>query len=208
MKLKKNDLQILAHEIKNPLAVARGYAEMLNTDNIEKYQKIIIDEINNSIKILDSYMEQGKISIKKEEMDINVLLEDLEKSFSLYLERNHVNLKINYLDDEIYLYADYDKLKQVLYNIIKNSVESNSKNILISYEVSKRKIYITIKNDGEKINNNIISQIGNNYSNKILGHGIGTTLSKEIIELHDGSIKYKNNQDGVSVIITLNLSWR
>ena len=206
--MKKNDLQILAHEIKNPLAVAKGYAEMLNINNIEKYQKIIIDEINNSIKILDSYMEQGKISLKKEEMDINVLLEDIEKSFSDYLDRNHVNLKVNYLDDEIYLYADYDKLKQVFYNVIKNSVESNSKNIIISYEVSKRKIYITIKNDGEKINNNIISQIGNNYSNKILGHGIGTTLSKEIIELHDGTIKYRNNQDGVSVIITLNLSWR
>ena len=206
--MKKNDLQILAHEIKNPLAVAKGYAEMLSINNIEKYQKIIIDEINNSIKILDSYMEQGKISLKKEEMDINVLLEDIEKSFSDYLDRNHVNLKVNYLDDEIYLYADYDKLKQVFYNVIKNSVESNSKNIIISYEVSKRKIYITIKNDGEKINNNIISQIGNNYSNKILGHGIGTTLSKEIIELHDGTIKYRNNQDGVSVIITLNLSWR
>ncbi len=206
--MKKNDLQILAHEIKNPLAVAKGYAEMLNINNIEKYQKIIIDEINNSIKILDSYMEQGKISLKKEEMDINVLLEDIEKSFSDYLDKNHVNLKVNYLDDEIYLYADYDKLKQVFYNIIKNSVESNSKNIIISYEVSKRNIYITIKNDGEKINNNIISQIGNNYSNKILGHGIGTTLSKEIIELHDGTIKYRNNQDGVCVIITLNLSWR
>ena len=206
--MKKNDLQILAHEIKNPLAVAKGYAEMLSINNIEKYQKIIIDEINNSIKILDSYMEQGKISLKKEEMDINVLLEDIEKSFSDYLDRNHVNLKVNYLDDEIYLYADYDKLKQVFYNVIKNSVESNSKNIIISYEVSKRKIYITINNDGEKIDNSIIDKIGNNYSNKILGHGIGTTLSKEIIELHEGSIKYHNNKDGVSVIITLNLSWR
>ena len=206
--MKKNDLQILAHEIKNPLAVAKGYAEMLNSDNVLKYQKIILDEINNSINILDSYMEQGKMSLKKEEMDISVLLEDIEKSFSLYLERNHVKLKINYIDDEIYLYADYHKLKQVFYNIIKNSVESNSKNIEISYEVSKRKIYITINNDGEKIDNSIIDKIGNNYSNKILGHGIGTTLSKEIIELHDGSIKYHNNKDGVSVIITLNLSWR
>ena len=206
--MKKNDLQILAHEIKNPLAVAKGYAEMLNSDNVLKYQKIILDEINNSINILDSYMEQGKISLKKEEMDINVLLEDIEKSFSDYLDRNHVNLKVNYIDDEIYLYADYFKLKQVFYNIIKNSVESNSKNIEISYEVSKRKIYITINNDGEKIDNSIINKIGNNYSNKILGHGIGTTLSKEIIELHEGSIKYHNNKDGVSVIITLNLSWR
>lgn len=206
--MKKNDLQILAHEIKNPLAVAKGYAEMLNEDNVLKYRKIILDEINSSIEILNNYMEQDKLSLKKEEMDISVLLEDVEKNLADYLERNHVNLKIDYLDDEIYLYADYGKLKQVFYNIIKNSVESNSKNILISYEVSKKKIYITIHNDGEKIDKSILGKIGNNYSNKILGHGIGTTLSKDIIELHDGSIKYHNNKDGVSVIITLNLSWR
>ena len=206
--MKKNDLQILAHEIKNPLAVAKGYAEMLNEDNVLKYRKIILDEINSSIEILNNYMEQDKLSLKKEEMDISVLLEDVEKNLSDYLERNHVNLKIDYLDDEIYLYADYGKLKQVFYNIIKNSVESNSKNILISYEVSKKKIYITIHNDGEKIDKSILSKIGNNYSNKILGHGIGTTLSKDIIELHDGNIKYHNNKNGVSVIITLNLSWR
>ena len=51
-----------------------------------------------------------------------------------------------------------------------------------------------------------LEKIGKNYSSKILGNGIGTTLSKKISEMHDGKIKYYNNEDkGVSVKITLNL---
>ena len=206
--MKKNDLRILAHEIKNPLAVSKGYLEMLDEKNIFKYKDIIIKEINNSIEILDNYMEQNNMTLKKEELDINLLLNDIEENLTNYLNEKNVNLKINYLDDDIYLYADYQKLKQVFYNIIKNSVESNAQNIEISYSVSKKKIYITIFNDGDKIDNSIIDKIGSNYSNKILGHGIGMTLSKEIIQLHEGNIKYKNNIGGVSVIITLNISWR
>ena len=49
--------------------------------------------------------------------------------------------------------------------------------------------------------------VGNNYSNKVLGNGIGITLSKKIIEEHEGVIEYKNNDDyGVNVLITLLLN--
>ncbi len=200
----KEDIYVLAHEIKNPLCVVKGYLEMLNRNNIEKYKDIIKEEINTSIQILDNYLEYNKLSIIPEEIDLNVLLLDIKNSMHDYLFKNGVKLKIKYIDDEIYLKADYNKLKEVFYNIIKNGVESQSKNISISYKVFYNKLTIIIKNDGLVCQN--IKKIGNNYTNKILGHGIGTNISKKIIEMHQGKITYQNENNGVSVIISLSLN--
>jgi signal transduction histidine kinase len=207
MKLKmKTDIYTLAHEIKNPLCVAKGYLEMMNEDNFQKYKGIIEEEITNSISILDNYMNLGSLSLNKEEMDINLLLLDIKRSMKEYLKKKNIALRIKTIDDEVYLNADYQKLKEVFYNILKNSVEAKAKNINISYAVLYDKIVITISNDGNFLDEETINNIGNNYTNKILGHGIGTTLSKKIIELHQGKIEYINdNNKGVNVIITLPL---
>ena len=196
-------IYVLAHEVKNPLAVAKGYVEMLNEDNVFKYKEIINEEIKQSIQILDSYMSYDKLTINKEEVDLNVLLSDVYNSYNDYLKKKNIKLNIRYIDDEIYIKLDYNKIKEVLYNIIKNSIESSSSNIDIYYVVNKSNIIIYIQNDGLKINDDDISKIGNNFSNKVLGNGIGMTLSKKIIKLHKGSIITQNNDLGV--ITTINL---
>ena len=203
----KTDIYTLAHEVKNPLCVVKGYLEMLNKDNFLKYKEIIIDELNESINILDNYLEYRKMVINKEIMDINLLLLDIKKSYQAYLKKQGINLKINLVDDDIYLMGDYNRLKQVFYNIIKNSCEAFSKNIVIDYKIKENKIIIRIKNDGLKIMDDNLDKIGTNYTSKVMGNGIGVNLSKKIIEMHSGKIKYKNNFDaGISVIITLLLS--
>ena len=199
----KENIYVLAHEIKNPLAIAKGYMEMLNKDNIDEYKVIINEQINSSIEILDNYLEYRKLSINKEEIDINLFLSDIKRGFSNYLNKKNIKLKLSLNDDEIYFKADYNKLKQVFYNIIKNSAEAKSKNIYIKYELFPSKIKIIILNDGEKIED--INKIGKNYTSKILGNGIGVNLSKKIIEMHKGKIKYYNNLNGVCCDIILPL---
>lgn len=203
----KNDIYTLAHEIRNPLSVIKGYLEMLNENNIFKYKEIINSQINDSLSTLNDYLECNHIILNKEELDLNILLNDIKINLIDYLKSKNVYLHMNLLDDEIYLIADYNKLKQVLNNIIKNSVESNSKNINISYKIMFNKVTVIIKNDGYKIDNEALFKIGNYFTTKENGNGIGTTLIKKIISLHNGKIKYKNNKNkGVSVYITLSLS--
>ena len=203
----KTDIYTLAHEVKNPLCVVKGYLEMMNERNYSKYKDIINNEINMSLEILDSYLSLKKMTIEKEEMDFNLLLLDIKKSMKEYLKKSSITLNIKMMDDEIYLEADYNKLKQVFYNIIKNSIEAHAKNIEISYQIWLDKLIITIINDGDKIPIDKISKVGSSYSSKIYGHGIGINLSKQIIKMHDGKIKYANNKDkGIKITITLNLS--
>ena len=203
----KNDIYTLAHEIRNPLSVVKGYLEMLNETNVSKYKKIIQNQVDDSLNILNDYLEFNRISLNKEEIDLNLLLLELKDNLKDYLKGNNVHLHINTFDDEIYLQADYNKLKQVFNNIIKNSVESSSKNIDINYRIMFGRVTIIIKDDGYKIDNDALYKIGNYFTNKEDGNGIGTSLIKKIISMHNGKIKYRNNKNkGVSVYITLTLS--
>ena len=203
----KNDIYTLAHEIRNPLCVVKGYLEMLNENNISKYKTIIENQVNDSLNILNDYLEYSRITLNKEELDLNVLLLDLKKNLKDYLKSNNVYLHLEMIDDDIYLIGDYNKLKQVFHNIIKNSIESKSKNIFISYHIMFGKVTICIKNDGEKIDDRSIFKIGNYFSSKEGGFGIGTSITKKIINLHNGKIKYRNNKrNGISVYITLSLN--
>lgn len=203
----RNDIYTLAHEIRNPLCVVKGYLEMINETNLNKYKEIINNQINDSLNVLNDYLEYNRISLSKEEIDLNILLSDIKNDLNDFLKSKNILLNIDFLDDEVYIQADYNKLKQVFNNIIKNSIESLSKNIEIGYHIMFGKITIRIKNDGQKIDNSSLYKLGNHFTNKEYGHGIGTSLIKKIISLHNGKIKYQNNKNkGVSVYITLSLS--
>ena len=203
----RNDIYTLAHEIKNPLCVVKGYLEMINETNLSKYKEIINNQVNDSLSVLNDYLEYNRISLNKEEIDLNLLLEDIKSDLMDFLKNKNVLLNIDLLDDDVYLQADYNKLKQVFNNIIKNSVESLSKNIDISYRIMFGKITIRIKNDGQELDDNLIYKLGNCFTTKEDGHGIGNSIIKKVINLHNGKIKYRNNKNkGVSVYITLSLS--
>ena len=202
----KNDIYVLAHEMRNPLCVVKGYLEMLNEQNITKVKEIINNQVDDSLNILNDYLEYNRISLHKEEIDLNLLLQDIKTNIKDYLKSKDVHLHINLIDDEIYLQADYNKLKQVVNNIIKNSVEAKAKNIDISYRIMFGRVTICIKNDGCKLDSESILKMGNYFTTKESGNGIGTSLIKKIIALHRGKIKYRNNKNkGVSVYITLSL---
>ena len=102
----KNDIYTLAHEIRNPLCVVKGYLEMLDETNILKYKQIISQQVDESLTILSDYLEYNRICLNKEEMDLNVLLIDLKNNLKCYLKSKNVHLHVNLLDEEIYLKAD------------------------------------------------------------------------------------------------------
>jgi two-component system sporulation sensor kinase B len=109
--------------------------------------------------------------------------------------------------DEVFINGDYSRLKQVLINILKNSVEAISKygKIDISLKLLKKYVLLSIKDNGCGMSNEELGKIDELfYSSKKKGCGIGVSLSKEIISLHNGSIKYKSDLGkGTEVVIKL-----
>lgn len=192
------DIFTLAHEIKNPLAISKGYLEMCNENNFSKYKDIIDSNINEALMILDSYLEYNKLSLNTEIMDVIFLLEDVISNFS---ELFSIKISIISVYDELFIDGDYFKLKQVFNNLIKNSIEANSTDIKIYLKIVSEYIVINVIDNGDGFNN--VDNFSG-YSSKINGNGIGLMITKKIIENHSGSIEYSNNLDvGSNITIKL-----
>lgn len=205
----KNSLFKLTHEIKNPLAVCKGYLEMLNLENKEKsikYIDIIKQEIERSLLIMAEFSEFNKIKINKELVDINLLLEEVYNSYNLLANNKNIKLKFNN-NEEIYLNIDYNKIKQVIVNMIKNSIEAIKEDGLIKIEsVKKNKyLYITITDNGIGMSKETLERLTEMFfTTKKNGTGLGISLSSEIIKAHGGNIDYQSNIDcGTKVTIKL-----
>lgn len=200
----------LNHELKNPLAVCNGYLEMLeyaDDFNKTKYLEIIRSEIKRSLTIINDFSSLGKIkSLDKEEIDLCLLLEDVKEVLEPIYSKTLAT--INIPDKEIYLEADYNRLKQVFINILKNSYESK-KNIPLVVNIKVRKeasnYVINIIDNGCGMSKEALSKIYDDFfTTKPSGTGIGIPYIKEIIDLHGGSLFYKSREGiGTTVIIKL-----
>ena len=200
----------ITHEIKNPLAVCRGYLDMLAEDNYKKYKEyipIISSEINRTLLLMDDFLDYTKVKINKEDVDLILLLEEISLELKPLFKKNNIKTKFNIPDDEIYLDLDYNRMKQVLVNIFKNSVEAKSDDTTITVDINEHKdmVDIIISDTGVGMSKEVLEKIGQNfYTTKERGTGLGVSLSKEIIALHGGKIRYESTLgQGTKVYISL-----
>ena len=208
----KNSLFKITHEIKNPIAVCKGYVDMFDKKDIikcERYNEIIKNELNRTLIIMDDFMNYTKIKVKLDIIDINMLLSEVLESFSLIFKINNVDLINKVTDDEIYINGDYDRLKQVFINLIKNGIESfDGKNgkLEIKSKENNKEVIISIIDNGCGMDEEVFKNINKMfYTTKKNGTGIGLPLSNEIIKLHNGKINlYSKKGEGTTVEIVFN----
>ena len=188
----KDALFKLTHEIKNPLAVCKGYLDMIDFDKKDKalkYIDIMKQEISRSLNIMTDFTEFNKIKINKEPIDLNLLLDDLYDSFHLIIKAK--NIKLTYIDredEDIYFMGDYERIKQVLINLIKNSIESINKRgeIKIYSNISAHYIDLVVEDNGQGMDEETLSHLTEIF------YTTGVALSSEIVKAHDGKLIYNS----------------
>lgn len=206
----KESLFKITHEVKNPIAVCKGYLDMLdlnNQDKINRYIPIIREEIERCLNIMTDFMQFSKIKLNKELVDINLLLDDIYDNFKLINKFKNITLEYYESEEEIYIEGDYNRLKQVLINLIKNSAESITKKgkIVIKTKSDTTNFEIFVIDDGCGMSKETLNKIKDIfYTTKEKGSGIGVSLSNEIIKAHGGNLDYSSELGkGTSVKITL-----
>ena len=109
--------------------------------------------------------------------------------------------------DEVFITGDYNRLKQVFINIVKNSIESIkiSGTISITTHTLKDNYYIEITDTGCGMDEYTLSKIKELFfTTKVKGSGLGVSLSNEIIKAHHGSINYTSKPNkGTKVVVKL-----
>ena len=202
----------LTHELKNSLTVCNGYLEMINIKDKKKtlkYINIIKDEIRRSLAIINDFNNYGKLKrLELEEIDLTYLLEDISKTLSPLFKNNNGQIIIKN-EEEIYLDADYNRLKQVFINLLKNTIEAKKEQeeLLVKIQIKKstNKIKITIEDNGIGMSKENLKHLYETfYTTKQFGTGLGIVYSKEVIELHGGTIKYESELNkGTKVFIDI-----
>lgn len=207
----RDSLFKITHEIKNPIAVCKSYLDMFDFSNKEheKYIPIIKEEIDKTLYLLQDFLAMNKIKVQKEILDINLLLEDVTSQFDIVTKGQNIDFHYEISDEEVFIEGDYNRLSQVLTNIIKNSIEAIDENksplIILKTEIKDSLFKIIIEDNGVGIADEHLKRIKEPfYTTKKNGTGLGVSLSCEIIDAHGGTIDFKSLQfEWTKVEITL-----
>ena len=201
-KAKKELLGNVSHDLRTPLTMIVGYGEMIRyipNENNEENINVIIDEAKRLSTLVDdlidvSKSESGAIELKKEKCSINELLESIYHQYHNYCHEKGIDLKLELSDDKE-VYIDVLRMKQVLYNFVNNALNYSTKEhkeIIIGSEKIDDKLRVFVYDNGLGIKKEDIDLIWDRYykvdkehQRHHLGSGIGLSLAKELLELHE-----------------------
>ena len=204
----------ISHELKTPLFTIQGYiltlveGAMKDKKVREKYLKRAakgVDRLISIVKDLDliTQFESGIKTVDKTDFNIYELVENVFELMEFESEKN--NIKLQYENDNsapIYVYADQERILQVLTNLVVNSIKYGSNNgytKVVIEDLNKEKVIIKVIDDGEGIEKKHLPRlferfyrIDKNRSRKKGGSGLGLSIVKHIIEAHKEQIFVKS----------------
>ncbi len=216
----------LAHEIKNPLTPIQLAAERLRRkylgsmseeegEVLDRSTHIIVQQVEAMKDMVDAFRDYARApDLEISRLDINeVVLEVVD----LYRARDFgIKLNLN-LDREIPpVEADSGRLRQILHNLIRNSVEalagSENGEICIATRLGKDEshggVELTVEDNGPGFDMNSAEQVFDPYvTSKPKGTGLGLAIVKKLIEEHGGSIDARNLESGgarITIVLPLN----
>ncbi|MDW7999090.1 MAG: PAS domain S-box protein [Thermodesulfovibrio sp.] len=199
----------VAHEIRNPLLAIGGFAKRLDNsikdEKSKEYIKIIIEEVKRLERILNETLSFVKPShIGKEPFSIKELIDNVINFVENTLKENNNEFKL-IIKEDFTMIGSYDKLKEVLLNLISNANEA-TKNGIITLRIEKAEklpldipdmqrnyFIVEVEDTGCGIKKENLKRIFDPFfTTKVSGTGLGLSISKRIVEEHGGIIKVES----------------
>ncbi len=204
----------VTHELKTPLFSIQGYIhtlldgalddEAVNKMFLEKASKNV-DRLTNLIADLEviTELESGSYTLEQEIFDIHMLANDIFDSLELKSSTRKISLSFKKESDApFYVFADKEKIRQVLINLLDNSIkygkEKGSTNVSF-YEMDEN-ILVEVTDDGNGIDEHHLNRLFERFyradksrSREIGGTGLGLSIVKHIIEAHNQTINVRSS---------------
>ncbi|MCR4593888.1 MAG: HAMP domain-containing histidine kinase [Clostridiales bacterium] len=216
--MKNEFISTISHELRTPLTAIKGWGETIGNSKddkevIDKGISVIVSESERLTELVEelldfSKMESGKLTLKKQDVDISEELEKTVAAFSERSDREKISIKSD-IKKGIVISADSNRLRQVFVNIIDNAFKYNKINGFIDIKMYSDKdyVYFDCKDNGCGIPENDLPKIKEKFykgNSKVRGSGIGLAVSDEIVSLHGGSLDIKSKiNKGTTVSVKL-----
>lgn len=226
-KLKDEFISVVSHELRTPMTAIRSYAWMAAnkpdvnlSEKMKKYLSRILISTERLINLVNdmlnvSRIEAGKLEIKPSVFDIQALVNDVSDEVSVRAKEKMINITVQSTQVPK-VFADPDKVRQVLVNIITNSLKFTSTGgaITISFFSDGTMVEVTVKDSGVGISRDDLSRLfqkfgrlDNSYvaAATVGGTGLGLYISKSLIELMHGRIWAQSEGLGQGSTFTFSL---
>ena len=217
-KLQKEFINITAHELRTPIQSIMGYAEMIKSfpEKTSAYLQPIERNAQRLYKLIQDILditkiESGNLVLNKTQFDLQEKINNVLKDLKTAKKIDGINQDVQIIfhpSDSFKVFADKERIYQVISNLIRNATRFTSgdeaKIEIILSKVKKDKeenewISVKIRDNGTGIDPEILPRLFSKFTTKseFGGTGLGLYISKKIIEAHNGTIiGYNNNLNG------------
>lgn len=221
-RVKTELINFIVHDLKTPISVIIANLDMLSYENLTDSQtdlvNLCIEEAENLkrmvLNILDiQKMEEAKINILREEIDLYELIENQIRSLIGLFKRRKIEVEL--IAEPIMCYLDSNLIGRTITNILVNAIEHSPDNskikVTAKYTETERNIILTFEDEGGGIKEDMLDKIFDKYSqilNDVKAYtktstGLGLTFCKLVVEAHGGSIKAENFNKGALFTVIL-----
>ncbi|WP_141433250.1 HAMP domain-containing sensor histidine kinase [Bacillus sp. 03113] len=203
----------VSHELRTPLTTISGVIEGLRNNMIpeeekEKGMRLVSHETKRLIRLVNENLDYDKIrsnqiTLNKENIQVMEVLEIIKEQLFLQAEDQRTKLIVE-VDENIIVYADYDRLVQILINITKNSIQfTKNGTIWLRGMASYKETIIEIEDTGIGIEPKEIENIWKRFykadisrtSNPYGEFGLGLSIVKKLVQLHNGEIEVTSQKE-------------
>ena len=199
----------VTHELKTPLTSINGYAEMIASGlakdgDVEKFSNIILSEGNRLLQMINEILQLSKYDsgykdkMKKEEVDLSEVADEVTEDMIHYAKIEEINLSFE--GEKALLNADRKMMYELATNLISNAIKYNLKggSVYVKVKNKERSVILSVADTGIGIKKEDQRRIFerfymvNRSSNGTMGTGLGLSLVKYIVLNHNGSIDLKS----------------
>lgn len=225
-RLKDEFLAIMSHELRNPLNVILGYAELLlRVDEIKSSENLrrMADAVKRNAvaqsklirDLLDlSRLRSGKLELNRETISPVTSIENAIETVRLDAQGKEITIEVQAPGDLVFVKADPVRLEQIIWNLLNNSIKFTPKGgrIVVRLEEEADQIVLTVADNGQGIDSSFLPHIfeifrqadaGTNRSQS--GMGIGLAVVQQLVELHGGSVTAYSGGAGQGATFTIRL---
>ncbi|TJY43318.1 GHKL domain-containing protein [Cohnella pontilimi] len=212
----------MAHEIRNPLASIKGFAQLLknklqqpgaNIDEMAQYLNYCIDEVDSINGIVSSFLLLARKNETPMNKETAVNLKEVVERVTVITRQmaadRDITLTVRIPNENLAVLGIASQLEQVCLNIVNNGMDAVSKGghieIAIELDPSSRHIILCFRDNGQGMTKDIIDRVFDPFfTTKTTGTGIGLAICKEIVEQHHGTIAVES-EAGVGTCVKINM---
>ncbi len=217
--LKSQFLSFASHQVKAPMAVVKGFAEIIRDgtygavpDKVKETAEKIIASANKLIDLVNNLLdmrkvEEGKMNYNFEEADLIKLTKEIVEELRPLAEKKKLDLSLDIKIDKAQIKVDLQKFKQTILNFVDNSIKYTPTGwVKVALGEDKNRpgnVLIEVSDSGLGISPELLPKLFQQFSRdkgetgkKILGTGLGLFIAKQIIKDHGGEIWVESEGEG------------